>query len=420
MAARPAASAADTSMSWFAAPTYVDMNTRVSPIFAGLSMPEMAETARTFFGATQDAVDAATSAIAADPACTAAQLRRLLSQHSHALSLVGPGGASALAVVDERLPRLLGEGVGRWKAEAPEQHIWWLHCRRAVGSNYDQVLTRLPPTPHRADRAACAASALLAGGPESIAAAQDAAIAVLRFVCALSFGQPAAATRVQPAIATAVGVIRAAADAGAAFDERCIVELIEAAAQSDPCLHRNMWFGHNFAAVLWLRLLTGWSSGEVGGGLGLEFVQSFSPAPLYSGPWILTNPLSLPPSLPLQLALRYLVAWGALVGRGALTYSTRKHRRLVRCVIKHLQGLTVAQLDRLLAAQSTLPAEHTCSDRAWLARLQAQVERRRDGLVAAAAQEKAARRRSRQVGCAANAVKDLTASAAAVAAVAHL
>ncbi|KAL4428080.1 hypothetical protein ABPG75_002169 [Micractinium tetrahymenae] len=335
VATRPAASAAGSCDSWFSSPTYIDLNANVSPAFAGLSPPEVEAAAAAFFGATQQAVDAATAAIAADPACTAAQLRGLLSFHSHALALVGPGGASALAMVDDRLLRLL-------------------------------------------DRAASAVTTLLAGGPDSMEDAQDAAVAILRLVSALSFGRPAAAAPFAPAIAAAVGVIRAAADAGALFDELDFVELIEAAAHSDPCLHRNMWYGHNFAAALWLRLLAGWSSGE--------------------------------------LAQRYLTAWGALVGRGALQYSACKHRRLVRCVMRHVDGLSVQQLDRLLAAEHALPVEHTCSDRAWLARWQAQVERRRGELAAAAQQQKAARRTSRRAGRAADAVAMLAADAAALAA----
>lgn len=105
-------SAAGTAISWPAAPAYVNVNANVSPIFAGLSPVEMAEVARTFFGATQEAVDAATETISADPHSAAEELRGLLALHSHALSLVGPGGASALAVVDDRLHRLLGEIEG--------------------------------------------------------------------------------------------------------------------------------------------------------------------------------------------------------------------------------------------------------------------------------------------------------------------
>lgn len=140
-----------------------------------------------------------------------------------------------------------------------------LQERRRQAAIPDCILTShasIHPSP--TDRAAYASITLLAGGPDSIKTAQDAAIAIMHFASVLSFGQPAAAAPFQRAIATAADVIQAAADAGVALDERHAVELVEAAAHADPCLNFNMWFGHNFATALWLRLLAGWSSGEVG------------------------------------------------------------------------------------------------------------------------------------------------------------
>lgn len=118
--------------------------------------------------------------------------------------------------------------------------------------------------------------------------------------------------------------------------------------------------------------------------------------------------------------MRFLVAWCTLVGRGGLRYSTCRHRRLVRSVQAHMDGLTAGQLDRLLAAQRSLGPAATRGDSVWLASWQAQVERRRGGLASAAARLRAAlcRSRSRLAGGAAHAAH--VADAAAVAAAQRL
>ncbi|KAL4428048.1 hypothetical protein ABPG75_002137 [Micractinium tetrahymenae] len=208
----------DGTGAWSASAVYVDLEARVDPALEGMPLAQVEGMVRREHAATVAAIKAATAAIAAEPACTAAQLRGLLCCHGAALARVAPGGASALLVADPWLPLLM-------------------------------------------DCSARAAAALLRAG--RCRAALAAATATLQLASHLSFGTCDTALPCAAAIRAAQGIVRAAAEAGTPVTPTDAVQLLEAAARADPCLRLGKWYGHAFGDTVERHIADGWGSAEL-------------------------------------------------------------------------------------------------------------------------------------------------------------